>query len=376
MAKNLCSGIIAATDASCPTKNILLHSSPGLLSQKKIQNMSRLQRLIRLNKATPKEISKLSHLETEAKKIIEKHQTNFWDKINKLDTSDTKGFHDNLRNILGKKSSQESISLLGDGKFKSTADHFSKYFESILNDNSKANYSRKCKQVCKNKAEKWFISEADILRAISQTNDKLSAGTDGTVYPMFKISPRAITAPLATLAQDMLDYCHFPKYFKVAKAIVLHKKNSRDDPGNYRVIALLNMLSKIIESMIAKKILEHLNKYDILYDGQNGYRKFRSTDDLCIELLHFVLSAKGDKIKFGIIFYDYRKAFDFLNIDRLLIKLKSMGFTKGQRDFLESYLRDRQFLFFVNGSFSSSPCNLNSGVPQKRVRIYVFNDYD
>ena len=133
--------------------------------------------------------------------------------------------------------------------------------------------------------------------------------------------------------------------------------------------------------LIAKSILKHLTKYNILYAGQNGYRRNRCTDDLSIELIDFILGAKNEGVKFGAIFYDYRKAFDFLHIGKLLIKLKSMGFTVAQRNFIESYLRDRKFWFYVNNNLAHKMCNLKSGVPQGSILgpllwlicIYVMN---
>ena len=44
-----------------------------------------------------------------------------------------------------------------------------------------------------------------------------------------------------------------------------------------------------------------------------------------------------------------------------------MGFTKNQIKLIGSYLKNRRFLFFVNGSYASKPCNLSSGVPQGSV---------
>ena len=367
MAKILCQGIVKATKESCPVKTFTQNNSNGPISNSCKKKMNSLLAKKRKNQATKKDIKDLEKIKQSIDSRFAKNEAKIWNDINKLNFSDSKSFHDGIKKILGKDSSNLVISLEGDDKYKSTADHFASYFENILNENAKAKFDKKCKQVCKTKCEKWFISTNDIHSAILKTNDKLSAGLDGTTYVMFKINPSSLLDPLKLLIDRMLDLCYYPDYFKCAKAIVIHKKNSRSDPGNYRVIALLNMLSKVIEIIISKKILAHLMKHNILYAAQNGYRCGHSTDDLVIELLLFITECKGTRVKFGIIFYDYRKAFDFLNIDRLLIKLKSMGFTLAQRNFIESYLRDRKFLFFVNNQFASKTCNLKSGVPQGSI---------
>ena len=39
----------------------------------------------------------------------------------------------------------------------------------------------------------------------------------------------------------------FPKELKKAKVIPIHKKNSKVEPGNYRPVSILSIISKIFE---------------------------------------------------------------------------------------------------------------------------------
>ena len=66
------------------------------------------------------------------------------------------------------------------------------------------------------------------------------------------------------------------------------------------------------------------------------------------------------------IFLDLRRAFDTLNIDLLLFKLKCMGFRGIFNDFLKSYLTNRRH--FVDINYHCSDQNvINMGVPQGSV---------
>ena len=65
----------------------------------------------------------------------------------------------------------------------------------------------------------------------------------------------------------------FPDSLKVANVIPLYQS---DDPmyfNHYRPVSLLCMLSKVIEKIMYDRLLNFVNKYDLLYAHQYGYRK-------------------------------------------------------------------------------------------------------
>ena len=69
----------------------------------------------------------------------------------------------------------------------------------------------------------------------------------------------------------------FPDLWKTAKIIPLHKKGDTLDPKNYRPVALLPVLSKVLERIIFDQIMAYLNNYDLLHPNQHAYRANHNT---------------------------------------------------------------------------------------------------
>ena len=69
----------------------------------------------------------------------------------------------------------------------------------------------------------------------------------------------------------------FPNILKIAKVIPIFKSGEKSLIENYRPISLLPVFSKVIEKLIKTRILSFINRHDILYDRQSGFRKKRST---------------------------------------------------------------------------------------------------
>ena len=76
----------------------------------------------------------------------------------------------------------------------------------------------------------------------------------------------------------------YPDHLKIAKVIPIFKKGSNNDPNNYRPISILSNVNKIFEKLLHSRLYKYLNKFDILYKYQYGFRKGHSTTQALIEL--------------------------------------------------------------------------------------------
>ena len=75
-----------------------------------------------------------------------------------------------------------------------------------------------------------------------------------------------------------------PVSFKRARVVPLFKKGSTIDPGNYRPVSVLNVLSKILERAVCLQMNEYLEKRKILFENQSGFRGRYSTDTCLADL--------------------------------------------------------------------------------------------
>ena len=77
------------------------------------------------------------------------------------------------------------------------------------------------------------------------------------------------------LAKKSFDDCMFPSQWKTAEVHCIHKKGSTLDCGNYRPLSLLNIPSKLLESIACFQRDSFLNQHNLVTASQWGFRKDR-----------------------------------------------------------------------------------------------------
>ena len=157
-----------------------------------------------------------------------------------------------------------------------------------------------------------------------------------------------------------------PEKLKIVHAVPVFKKGSRLLLSNYRPISLLSNLNKIFEKIIYKRVIDFIDKHDLLYSKQYGFRSGHSTTQAIIDITEKIRASLDDnKVSCGI-FIDLQKAFDTVNHNILLKKLDHYGFRGIINNWFRSYLTERKQKVSING-FVSQTKTLKHGVPQGSV---------
>ena len=81
---------------------------------------------------------------------------------------------------------------------------------------------------------------------------------------------------IAELSIKSLSQGNVPRDWTNASITALFKKGNRSDPGNYRPVSLTSIICKIMGSIIKDKIVEHLQKFNLLNDSQRGFMQGKS----------------------------------------------------------------------------------------------------
>jgi len=100
----------------------------------------------------------------------------------------------------------------------------------------------------------------------------------------------------------MLFWGVFPDRLKYAIIKPVHKNDDRCEVSNYRPVSLLISFSKLFETVMQRRILEHLTKYNILSTEQYGFRVELRTDNATYKLTTEILNAVNNKLLEGGIF--------------------------------------------------------------------------
>ena len=127
------------------------------------------------------------------------------------------------------------------------------------------------------------------------------------------------------------------------------------------------MVCKLLERQIKDHLVDFLVKNNLINPSQHGFLKARSclTNILCF--LEDVTKWVDEGSPVDIIYLDFKKAFDKVPHQRLLLKLKALGIGNGMINWIEKWLIDRrQVVVVVDGEVSNWKSVL-SGVPQGSV---------
>ena len=126
------------------------------------------------------------------------------------------------------------------------------------------------------------------------------------------------------LVNNSFKMAPFPKAWKIAEVIPVTKEGNSKEPANNRPISLLPILSKVSERLEHKQFMEFLTTHDKLSTYQSGNRKMHSTETAVINVNN-ILKAIDEKSASLLVLLDMSKAFDRLNHNLLLGKLRKLG---------------------------------------------------
>ena len=156
-----------------------------------------------------------------------------------------------------------------------------------------------------------------------------------------------------------------PSDWKLANVVPIFKKGDKKSVKNYRPISLTCICSKIMERIVQEEIL---NRTSNLIDfRQHGFIENKSRTTNLISLVEDVTYSLHNKIGTDITYFEFAKAFDTVNHDILLAKLKyKFKIEERMLKFLCNYLSSRKQRVFLSNKFSST-LQVMSGAPQGSI---------
>ena len=206
----------------------------------------------------------------------------------------------------------------------------------------------------------------EICSILKGYKTKKSSGDDGISLELLKLTAEECSMPISMIINMSLQQGIVPDNMKLARVIPIHKNKCKELFTNYRPISLLSNISKIMEKVVHKRLYSFLQKHDILYASQYGFRPSYSTIDAITEFVSNVLYCLDKKENCLSVFLDLSKAFDSINHSILLSKLNHYGIRGGALEWFKSYLDHRRQYVIVNGVRSTEK-TINYGVPQGSV---------
>ena len=214
--------------------------------------------------------------------------------------------------------------------------------------------------------DEWFdtaFSTQEIILAIESSSDRKAAGCDQLYYEHIKISLPIILPFLETIFNMCLDKGQIPNQWKTSIIRILYKgKGMINDPNNYRGIALLSVLLKLLTSVMNRRILPNIKH--LLPNVQYGFIPGRSTSQAISSLISDIQSAFRDKHPMYVAFIDFRKAFDCVDCQLLLKKIHNQYNVRGKMFGLVNALLEPNVIKIFDGLRLSEEIEQHVGVLQ------------
>ena len=158
----------------------------------------------------------------------------------------------------------------------------------------------------------------------------------------------------------------YPSSFKKAVVIPLHKTGSKSQCSNYRPISLTSNLSKIFEKLLKVRVINFLDKYDLIAKRQYGFRDMYNTADAINYMTEYIYSKQDSLKPVAAIFLDLKKAFDLVDHKILLNKMDEIGIRGMSNEYFKNYLRDRLQVVKIGNEYSNEE-KVKCGVLQGSV---------
>ena len=211
--------------------------------------------------------------------------------------------------------------------------------------------------------DEYVIDLATTLQAIRKVKTNKATGPDNVPAWILKNHAGILAGPLTAIFNGSLREGILPETWKSANVIPVPKVNPPNTiEKDVRPISLTPIASKTLESIIVNmvndKIEENINSNQ--FGGMGG----ASTTDALVEMNH-IWSEATDKLDHyvRVALLDFRKAFDLINHNTLLVKLKQCDLPPHIRWWIATFLLDRTQQVKIGNKFSP-PGHPNGGVPQ------------
>ena len=209
------------------------------------------------------------------------------------------------------------------------------------------------------------VTEFDVVK-VTKTIKSMSVGVDEINIFVIKSLMSRISSVLTHIVNVSFQTGIFPERWKKAIIKPIPKVAIPISPSEYRPISLLPALSKIIEKLANKQIVQYLIKHDLLDPNQSAYKKNHGTQTALLKLCEDIYDAIDDSEITLLILLDFSKAFDTVNHKLLLAKLNILGFQENTCGWIQSYLSGRKQKVVVENE-SSSWAEIINGVPQGSI---------
>ncbi len=361
------------------TKRVKKETQPGWITDKILENINRRDSSKRNGNHNA-----YKHHRNTVTKLINKAKTDYYKTYVENSENNPGKLSKLFKELSGKNSNTNTITSITLENATITSEHdianaFNEHFTNIADKYLNASIDNinweptptladfiNCRVPPNNNFQIPPITEQFVAKFLSKLDIKKSTGLDNLGANILKMTSLYITHTITHICNLSIKTNTFPDVWKEAKIIPLFKKNSTQDLNNYRPISILPILSKILEKHVALYLYQFLHSHELLTSRQSGFRAKHSCETALHQMLDEWLTDINKQESVGILFVDFSKAFDLVDVKILLKKLKAYKLGESALQWFASYMGERKQRVKINATYSQNLL-VKSGVPQGSI---------
>ncbi|KAI9919546.1 hypothetical protein PsorP6_017313 [Peronosclerospora sorghi] len=190
------------------------------------------------------------------------------------------------------------------------------------------------------------VAASDLASAIRQMKATSAPGMDGLSAGFYQVAPDVFGECLSIVFKDRLSCGVLLPSQRKSAVVLLHKKESRAEPGNYRPIALVPVDVKVLSKSLTHRLQSVIP--DLIHPDQKGFVEGRSIHHHVRSLVDLQdLATRRDEEAYAL-FLDFQKAFDRVNWDYMFRLLERMGFGTTFIQWIKLLYTDPQAHLLIN----------------------------
>ena len=205
------------------------------------------------------------------------------------------------------------------------------------------------------------ICDSDVFNVLRSLDETKAMGYDGISPKLLKQCALSLYQPLHYLFSLSLSQSYLPLEWRTHLIKPIFKSGDKNSVRNYRPISLLSVVSKVLERLVYNGMVDFITNSISTY--QYGFLRGRSTLQQLLVFFNKILTCTTQT---DVVYIDFRKAFDSVAHNELLLKLWKFGINGTLWLWLRAYLTNRVQCVSV-GQSTSNTLPVISGVPQGSI---------
>ena len=175
----------------------------------------------------------------------------------------------------------------------------------------------------------------------------------------------ALAKPLSINFKLVYNTGIIPVEWKLANVVPVFKKDEMENVKNYRPISLTCICGKVMERVMYDEL--YSQAINLIDNRQHGFLRNKSCVTNMVTLVESISTTLMESLPTDIIYFDFAKAFDTVDHDLILSKLKFQYNIDGRMlKFFKNHLSNRSRRVVLDNCISDTVSVL-SGVPQGSI---------